>query len=125
LGVNQLNGNVALVRRVRATLERLSPLAWVPILFVANLGLVVADAANLYANGHDLKDPMRKLRAAGVVADLMVFEGQSHAQYLFVPDAPEGKEYFIEVTAFFDKPPRKVSETVQHVGYFHPDSTLR
>jgi acetyl esterase/lipase len=45
----------------------------------------------------------RKLRAAGVVADLMVFEGQSHAQYLFVPDAPEGKEYFIEVTAFFDK----------------------
>ena len=71
-----------------------------PILFVANLGLVVADAANLYANGHDLKDPMRKLRAAGVVADLMVFEGQSHAQYLFVPDAPEGKEYFIEVTAF-------------------------
>ena len=83
----------------------------------------LADAANLYANGHDLKDPMlspvygdlhgfpptiltsgtrdlflsntvrvhRKLRAAGVVADLMVFEGQSHAQYLFVPDAPEGR----------------------------------
>ena len=45
----------------------------------------------------------RKLRAAGVVADLMVFEGQSHAQYLFVPDAPESKEYFIEVAAFFDK----------------------
>lgn len=122
--MNQLKGNVALVRRVRATLERLSPLAWVPILFVANLGLVVADAANLYANGHDLKDPS-KLRAAGVVTDLMVFEGQSHAQYLFVPDAPEGKEYFFEVTAFFDKPPRKVSETVQHVGYFHLDSTLR
>jgi epsilon-lactone hydrolase len=45
----------------------------------------------------------RKLRAAGAIADLIVFEGQSHAQYLFVPDAPEGKEYFVEVNAFFDK----------------------
>jgi epsilon-lactone hydrolase len=103
-------------------------------ILVSNDGWL-ADAANLYANGHDLKDPMlspvygdlegfpptiltsgtrdlflsntvrvhRKLRAAGVVADLIVFEGQSHAQYLFVPDAPEGKEYFIEVNAFFDK----------------------
>jgi acetyl esterase/lipase len=41
----------------------------------------------------------RKLRAAGVVADLIVFDGQSHAQYLFVPDAPEAKGYFTEVTA--------------------------
>jgi hypothetical protein len=40
---------------------------------------------------------------ASVVADLMVFEGQSHAQYLFAPDAPQGKEYFVEVNAFFDK----------------------
>jgi epsilon-lactone hydrolase len=95
----------------------------------------LGDAANLYANGHDLKDPMlspiygdlqgfpptiltsgtrdlflsntvrvhRKLRAAGVVADLIVFEGMSHAQYLFAPDAPESKEYFGEVAAFFDK----------------------
>ena len=95
----------------------------------------LGDAANLYANGHDLKDPMlspvygdlqglpptiltsgtrdlflsntvrvhRKLRAAGVVADLIVFEGQSHAQYLFAPDAPESKEHFSEVGAFFDK----------------------
>jgi len=95
----------------------------------------LGDAANLYANGHDLKDPMlspiygdlqgfpptiltsgtrdlflsntvrvhRKLRAAGVVADLLVFEGLSHAQYLFVPDAPESKEHFAEVGAFFDK----------------------
>jgi len=95
----------------------------------------LGDAANLYANGHDLKDPMlspiygdlqgfpptiltsgtrdlflsntvrvhRKLRAAGVVADLIVFEGLSHAQYLFAPDAPESKEHFAEVAAFFDK----------------------
>jgi alpha/beta hydrolase fold len=103
-------------------------------ILVSNDGWL-ADAASLYANGHDLKDPMlspvygdlqgfpptiltsgtrdlflsntvrvhRKLRAAGVVADLIVFEGQSHAQYLFVPDATEAKEYFTEVTAFFDK----------------------
>jgi len=103
-------------------------------ILVSNDGWL-AEAAKLYANGHDLKDPMlspvygdlqgfpptiltsgtrdlflsntvrvhRKLRAAGVVADLIVFEGQSHAQYLFFPDAPEGKEYFVEVTSFFDK----------------------
>jgi acetyl esterase/lipase len=103
-------------------------------ILVSNDGWL-ADAANLYANGHDLKDPMlspvygdlrgfpptiltsgtrdlflsntvrvhRKLRAAGVPADLIVFEGQSHAQYLFVPDAPEAQEYFTEVSAFFDK----------------------
>jgi epsilon-lactone hydrolase len=95
----------------------------------------LGDAANLYANGHDLKDPMlspiygdlqgfpptiltsgtrdlflsntvrvhRKLRTAGVVADLIVFEGQSHAQYLFAPDAPESQEHFAEVGAFFDR----------------------
>ena len=104
-------------------------------ILVSNDGWL-ADAANLYANGHDLKGPdavaglwrlarvptdekltsgtrdlflsntvrvHRKLRAAGVVADLIVFEGQSHAQYLFVPDTPEAKEYFTEVTAFFDR----------------------
>ena len=70
--------------------------------------------AKLYANGHDLKDPMlspvygdmhgfpptilttgtrdlllsntvrvhRKLRQAGVEAELHVYEGQSHAQYM-------------------------------------------
>jgi epsilon-lactone hydrolase len=95
----------------------------------------LGEAANLYANGRDLKDPMlspvygdlhgfpptilttgtrdlflsntvrvhRKLREAGVVADLLVFEGMSHAQYLFVPDAPESKQHFAEVGAFFDK----------------------
>ncbi len=95
----------------------------------------LGDAANLYANGHDLRDPMlspiygdlqgfpptiltsgtrdlflsntvrvhRKLRASGVVADLIVFEGLSHAQYLFAPDSPESKEHFAEVGAFFDE----------------------
>jgi epsilon-lactone hydrolase len=95
----------------------------------------LGEAAKLYANGHDLKDPQlspiygdltgfpptiltsgtrdlflsntvrvhRKLRQAGVVADLHVFEGQSHAQYAGDPDAPETKEHFGELTAFFDK----------------------
>jgi len=95
----------------------------------------LGDAAKLYANGHDLKDPMlspvyrdlqgfpptiltsgtrdlflsntvrvhSKLRAAGAIADLIVFEGQSHAQYLFAPDAPESKQHFAELSTFFDK----------------------
>ena len=45
----------------------------------------------------------RKLREAGVEAELQVFEGYSHAQYLFDVDAPETKEMFGEVTAFLDK----------------------
>jgi epsilon-lactone hydrolase len=82
--------------------------------------------ARLYANGHDLKDPMlspvygdmhgfpptilisgtrdlllsntvrvhRKLRQAGVRADLHVYEGQSHAQYMRDANAPETREAF-------------------------------
>ena len=44
----------------------------------------------------------RKLRAAGIEASLQVFEGMSHAQYLFTPDAPETKEAFGEMARFFD-----------------------
>ena len=90
-------------------------------------------AAQLYANGHDLRDPQlspiygdfhgfppailtsgtrdlflsntvlthRKLREAGVDAVLQVFEGMSHAQYLFDPYAPETKEAFTEIARFF------------------------
>ena len=89
-------------------------------------------AAELYADGHDLKDPLlspvygdfagfpptylvtgtrdmllsdtarthRKLRAAGAVADLNVYEGVSHADYLLVPDSPESKEVYAELNAF-------------------------
>lgn len=103
-------------------------------ILVSNDGWL-GEAAKLYANGHDLKDPQlspiygdltgfpptiltsgtrdlflsntvrvhRKLRQAGVVADLHVFEGQSHAQYAGDPDAPETKEHFGELTAFFDR----------------------
>jgi acetyl esterase/lipase len=45
----------------------------------------------------------RKLRAAGVIADLNVFEGLSHAQYLLLDQAPESAEAFGEVSAFFDR----------------------
>lgn len=90
--------------------------------------------ARLYANGHDLADPMlspvygdmrgfpptilttgtrdlllsntvrvhRNLRRAGVVADLLVYEGQSHAHYMRDADAPETREAFEEIARFFD-----------------------
>jgi acetyl esterase/lipase len=45
----------------------------------------------------------RKLRQAGVEAELQVYEGMSHAQYNFDPDAPETKEVFTEIARFFDK----------------------
>jgi acetyl esterase/lipase len=91
--------------------------------------------ARLYANGHDLKDPLlspvygdmrglppailttgtrdlllsntvrvhRKLRQAGVDAELQVFEGQSHAHYMRDSNAPETKDAFEEIARFFDR----------------------
>ena len=95
----------------------------------------LGDAAKLYANGHDLKDPLLspiygdvqgfpptllvtgtrdlflsntvrmhlKLRDAGSIADLIVFEGLSHAQYLMTTDALETKRYFNESIQFFNQ----------------------
>jgi len=45
----------------------------------------------------------RKLRRAGVEAELQVFEGLSHAQYTINPDAPETREAFEEIARFFDR----------------------
>jgi epsilon-lactone hydrolase len=45
----------------------------------------------------------RKLRRAGVEAELVVFEGESHAQYQFDDRVPEAKEAFGEIAAFFDR----------------------
>src|SRR5947207_12725535 len=88
--------------------------------------------AALYANGHDLKDPMlspvygdlrgfppailttgtrdllpsntvrvhRKLRQAGVIADLHVHEGQAHGGWYRDASAPESKEAFEEIARF-------------------------
>ena len=44
-----------------------------------------------------------KLREAGVAADLVVFEGMSHAHYHMAPDAPETAFHFKELARFFDR----------------------
>ena len=44
----------------------------------------------------------RKLREAGVDAQLEVYEGQSHGQYIPDPSAPETQQAFGEITRFFD-----------------------
>ncbi|QFU75764.1 alpha/beta hydrolase [Halioglobus maricola] len=45
----------------------------------------------------------RKLRRAGVEADLHVYEGQSHADYSTVWDSPESREHYAELNAFLLK----------------------
>jgi acetyl esterase/lipase len=45
----------------------------------------------------------RKLRAAGVEAELEVYEGQSHAQFGRDDRLPEAKEAYGEIANFFDK----------------------
>lgn len=44
----------------------------------------------------------RKLRNAGVTAELNVYEGMSHAGYAFEPDAPESQQVYGELAAFLD-----------------------
>ena len=44
----------------------------------------------------------RALRRAGVEAELNVYEGQSHAQYMGNIDAPETREAFTDIARFFD-----------------------
>jgi acetyl esterase/lipase len=44
----------------------------------------------------------RKLRRAGVTADLHVYEGLSHGQYLFDPTGMVPREVFSEIARFFD-----------------------
>jgi acetyl esterase/lipase len=54
----------------------------------------------------------RALRRAGVIADLHVYEGQSHADYLVVMNAPESHEHYAELNAFL----------LQHLHSPLPDS---
>lgn len=44
-----------------------------------------------------------KLRQAGTDADLIVFEGMSHAHYLMDPNAPETRFHFSELGKFFNQ----------------------
>jgi acetyl esterase/lipase len=92
-------------------------------------------AAQLYANGHDLKDPLlspvyadfrgfppailttgtrdlllsntvrthRRMKDAGVPAELNVFEAQAHNQYGRDDTAPETRAAFGDIAAFFDR----------------------
>jgi acetyl esterase/lipase len=62
----------------------------------------------------------RKLRRAGVDADLHVYEGQSHADYVKVIHAPESFEHFAELNAFLLKHlqhplPSKPVETLKDI----------
>jgi len=41
-----------------------------------------------------------KMRQAGTVADLLVYEGMSHADYMAVPTAPESLHFYEELNAF-------------------------
>lgn len=45
----------------------------------------------------------RKLRQAGIEAQLQVFEGMSHAQYQMDDQVPETREAFGEIMQFFDR----------------------
>ncbi len=95
-------------------------------------GGVLEGAANLYADGRDLKTPLispvygnfegfpptqlvtgtrdlflsdtvrvhRKMRSAGVIADLHVYEAMSHAGFAFMLDSPESQQAFSELGAF-------------------------
>lgn len=45
----------------------------------------------------------RKLRAAGAVADLLVFEGMSHAGYWISPETPESRDVYRQLKVFIDK----------------------
>lgn len=48
----------------------------------------------------------RKLRAAGVVAELNVYEGMSHWDYVLLPESPESKQVYAELDEF----------VLQHLG---------
>ena len=45
----------------------------------------------------------RKLRRAGVEADLHIYEGQSHGDYIAMWNAPESHEHYAELNAFLLK----------------------
>lgn len=45
----------------------------------------------------------RKLRRAGVEADLHIYEGQSHGDYIAMWNAPESAEHYAELNAFLLK----------------------
>jgi acetyl esterase/lipase len=63
------------------------------ILVAGTRDLLLSDTARVH----------RKLRGAGAVAELHVFEGMSHAEYLLAYHTPEGLELLGEIAAFFNR----------------------
>jgi len=51
----------------------------------------------------DVARTHRKLREAGVIADLHVYEGMSHAGYLISPDTPESLNMYSELGDFINR----------------------
>jgi acetyl esterase/lipase len=51
----------------------------------------------------DVARTHRKLRESGVVAELHVYEGLSHAGYLVSPDTPESLSMYREINAFINR----------------------
>ena len=45
----------------------------------------------------------RKLRRAGIVADLNIYEGMSHGEYFIMPDLPEANEIYAELGSFLNQ----------------------
>lgn len=45
----------------------------------------------------------RNLRAAGAIADLLVFEGMSHAGYWISPETPESRDMYRQLKVFIDR----------------------
>ena len=57
----------------------------------------------------------RALRRTGVEADLHIYEGQAHGDYIFVLNAPESFEHYAELNAFVLKHLQmpKLSDSIQ------------
>ena len=63
------------------------------IILTGTRDLQLSDAVNVH----------RKLLRSGSVAELHVFEGQSHGQYQADLSAPETREAFLQIAQFFDR----------------------
>ena len=51
----------------------------------------------------DVSRTHRKMRAAGVTADLHVYEGMSHAGYVIFTETPDAKVFYRELREFVEK----------------------
>ena len=61
-------------------------------------GYIIAGTRDLLLS--DAIRAHRALRRAGVEADLHIYEGQSHGDYIYVMNAPESAEHYAELNAF-------------------------